>query len=457
MPTKKIVPKKKILILTASPRRDILVDELLSDELRKLGNDVWVMPCLREGRDKTLEIEPDVVLLPPIRNMYSRDFAETLKRWGVGVVTRHTEPSCDWADFKKMDMRQRAEIFGNMPYVADLEIVWGEDEVQILAKRGCRFPVHAVGSFSADKYINEDFKKRYRHRDKFNQKYKFKKAKKTILIQSPWGFADHSPDLRIDEIDEFKEDIAGRDRHLDMVEQLHKALGDKYNILVTTHPGVITEPYQQRLDKLKIPLDVESVCLELMINSDILIHAGSTMAVGAHLLGMPAFQFGDANIKESKNWWSDHNKIMSQISPKFEIAEELINRIRENIVDEDDGDNAKPQTIRALEKGRYGKMDGKAYERAAILINKVQGHFKMCWPKTHRDYDQLTIVKYPHQILNSVMCGICKEQFQVISKDWIDKLLINIGEEHRESLKPKFGMCCPHCGSKFIVNKEMMI
>ncbi len=450
---KVVVPKKKILILTASPKRDILVDELLSDKLRALGNDVWVVPCLREGRDRVLELEPDVVLLPPIRNMYSRDFAETLKRWGVGVVTRHTEPSCDWADFKKMDMRQKAEIWGNMPYIADLEIVWGEDEVGILAQRGCRFPVHAVGSFSADKYINEDFKKRYRHRDKFNQKYKFKKSKKTILIQSPWGFADHSPDLRIDEIDEFKEDIAGRDRHLDMVEQLHKALGDKYNILVTTHPGVITEPYKERLDKLKIPLDVESVCLELMINSDILIHAGSTMAVGAHLMDMPAFQFGDANIKESKNWWSDHNKIMSEISPKFENVEDLIFHI--------DGalkkTNANLKTINALEKGRYGKMDGKAYERAAVLINKIQGHFKMCWPKTHRDYDQLTIVKYPHQVLNSVACGICKEQFQVICKEWIDKLLVNIGEEHAEKLKPKFGTCCPHCGSKFMINKGMQI
>ena len=456
MAKKKIAqkPNKKILILTASPRRDSLIDELLSDKLRIMGNDVWVSPCLREGRDKTLEIEPDVVLLPPIRNMYSRDFAETLKRWGVGVVTRHTEPSCDWADFKKMDVRQKAEIWGNMPYIADLELVWGEDEVQILQRRGCRFPVHAVGSFAADIYLNDDFKKRYCNRQKFNQKYKFKKNKKTILIQSPWGFADHSPDLRIDEIDEFKEDIAGRDKHLDMIEQVHKSLKDKYNILVTTHPGVITDPYKERLDKLKIPLDIESTSLELMLNSDILIHAGSTMAVGAHFLDMPAFQFGDANVKESKNWWSDHNKIMSEISPYSETAEDLVNRVREARIGID---TAQPQTIRTLEKGRYGKMDGKAFERAAVLIDKIQGHFKMCWPKTHRDYDQLTIKKYPHQILKGVVCGICKEQFQVVSKEWIETLLVNIGEEHANDLKPKFGLCCPHCGSKFMVNKEMVI
>jgi hypothetical protein len=445
--------KKKILILTASPKRDTLVDELLSDELRKMGNDVWVAPCLREGRQKVLELEPDVVLLPPIRNMYSRDFAENLKRWGVGVVTRHTEPSCDWADFKKMDDRQKAEIWGNMPYIADLEIVWGSDEVQILAKRGCKFPVHSVGSFSADKYLHEGFRKRYRHRDKFNQRYKFKKSRKTILIQSPWGFADHSPDLRIDEIDEFKEDIAGRDRHLDMVEKLHAALGDKYNILVTTHPGVITEPYQERLGKLSIPLDVKSVCLELMINSDILIHAGSTMAVGAHLLGMPAFQFGDANVKESNNWWSDHNKIMSEISHCYASIDELILAIQ-NAPKES---NADLKTIEALKKGRYGTMDGKAYKRAAVLINKIQGHFKMCWPKTHRDYNQLAIVKYPHQILRSVVCGICKEQFHLLNKDWVEKLLNNIGKEHAKDMRPKFGTCCPHCGSKFMINKELLI
>lgn len=447
MAKKKVELKKKILILSASPRRDILVDEMLSDKLRALGNDVWVAPCLREGRDKTLEIEPDVVLLPPIRNMYSRDFAETLKSWGVGIVTRHTEPSCDWADFKKMNVRQKAEIWGNMPYIADLEIVWGEDEVQILQKRGCRFPVNAVGSFSADIYLNNDFKKRFVNRNKFNQKYKFKKTKKTILIQSPWGFADHSPDLRIDEIDEFKDDIAGRDRHLDMVEKLYEALGEKYNILVTTHPGVITEPYNERLGKLNIPLDIESTALELMLNSDILIHAGSTMAVGAHILNMPAFQYGDANIKESTNWWSDHNKIMSEISHCFATTEELILAIQAT----PKKSNANLKVIEALKKGRYGKMDGKAYKRAAVLINKVQGHFKMCWPKTHRDYTQLTILRSVNDIVNQVMCGICKQPFFIVSQGWTNKLLVNIGQEHADKLKPKFGTCCPNCGSKFII------
>lgn len=445
-------PKKKILILTASPRRDILVDELLADELRKMGNDVWVAPCLRQGRSKVLELEPDVVILPPIRNMYSRDFAEELKRWGVGVITRHTEPSCDWADFKKMNVRQRAEIWGNMPYMADMEIVWGEDEVQILQKRGCRFPVHAVGSFSADKYLNPDFKKKFYHRQRFNQKYRFKK-KKTILIQSPWGFADHSPDLRIDEIEELREDIKGRDNHLDMIEALNNALGDKYNILVTIHPGVVTEPYTKRLGKLKIPLDIESISFEMMINSDILIHAGSTMAVGAHLLDMPAFQFGDANVKDSKNWWSDHNKIMSKISPKFDKSEDLIIAISNwNIGD--CKSNANLKVIEELKKGRYGVMDGKAYKRAATLINTVQGSFKMCWPRSIHDYTQLTILRNATDIIYNVNCGVCKEMFVMVRQEWINKLLVNIGNEHADKLKPKFGTCCPKCGSKFI--KKMM-
>jgi hypothetical protein len=449
---KKAEPKKKILILTASPRRDSLIDEMLSDKLKLLGNDVWVWPCLRRGRgtEDIFDLKPDVVVMPPIRNMASRDMVEYLKAWKVGVVTRHTEPSCDWSDFKKMDDRQKSEIWGNMPYIADLEIVWGEDELQILQKRGCKFPVHAVGSFAADIYLNNDYKKRFCHRQRFNQKHKFAKTKKNILIQSPWGFADHSPDLRIDELDEFKEDIAGRDRHLDMVEQLYSALSQTFNILVTTHPGVITEPYNERLGKLKIPLDIESTDLELMWNSDILIHAGSTMAVGAHIMNMPAFQFGDANTKKSKNWWSDHNKIMSEISPLFAKADELIVVIS-NLSKNDYKSNANLKTIEALKKGRYGKMDGKATERAAVLINKVQGQFKMCWPKSPRDYSQLTILKHPQVIVDNVMCGICKEMFCIVKQDWINKLLVNIGKEHADELKPKYGTCCPHCGSKFLV------
>ena len=97
----------KVLILTASPQRDAIIDRQLMDELKKRGHEAWVRPCLREGRDSVLELKPDIVVVPPIRNPYSRDFVETCKGWGIGVITRHTEASCSWQDFNAMDAQDR--------------------------------------------------------------------------------------------------------------------------------------------------------------------------------------------------------------------------------------------------------------------------------------------------------------------------------------------------------------
>ena len=40
----------KILIFTASPMRDSIVDSLLTEELEKMGHEVSIRPCLREHR-----------------------------------------------------------------------------------------------------------------------------------------------------------------------------------------------------------------------------------------------------------------------------------------------------------------------------------------------------------------------------------------------------------------------
>jgi hypothetical protein len=124
--------KKKVLILTASPVRDKYIDKLIAKELTALGCEVRIHPCLREGRDATLNFLPDVVVVPPIRNIYARDLAAQLKKWKCGVITRHTEPSCSWQDWQKMSDQQRGDILGRWPYMVDMELVWSQDEAEIL-------------------------------------------------------------------------------------------------------------------------------------------------------------------------------------------------------------------------------------------------------------------------------------------------------------------------------------
>ena len=201
---------KRILILTASPNRDEPIDLLIAKELTKLGCEPFVRPCLRQGRDAVLELKPDVVVLPPIRNPYARDFAQACKDFGCAAITRHTEASCDWQDFKQMDERTKTEILGAFRYVVDCEIVWGADEADILSRRTNKFPVIPIGAFVADIYKDPDIIAKYLPKEALYQKHGLDINKKTILILSAWGFIDSSPDLSVDPQIECTKDEEGR-------------------------------------------------------------------------------------------------------------------------------------------------------------------------------------------------------------------------------------------------------
>lgn len=409
----------KIVILTASPTRDKYIDELIADKLRAKGHELWVVPCLRQGRPTILEIQPNVVVLPPIRNPYSRDLAEQIKMWGMGLVTRHTEPSASWADLKKMTPQQQANILGHHRYPADVELVWGQDEAEFLNRRQSGFQAVSVGAVGLDIYFQEDLKKRLFNKPLFNKKYKFSGKKRTLLIASPWGFADSAPDLRIDELTDAKADDKGRDRHLQMVRDLYGAIKDKWNILITIHPGVLEEPYKKLSEELQIPLNAESPMAEMLINCDALIHAGSTAAISAHFLNIPAFQFGDVNAKSSKNWWGLPESNISKVSPYYQTAEELGAAVKKSRR----RSNADKVILKALENGRYGKMDGQASDRAADIIDKIRGEFKLCWPISPRDYNQSGIAyKRVEDYFNLAACSVCKKRYYVVRDVKMDNL-----------------------------------
>lgn len=435
----------KILILTASPRRDKVIDDQLSDELKKKGHEVWVRPCLREGRPAILDLKPDIVVVPPIRNPYARDFAETLKGWGCGVVTRHTEASCDWQDFKKMEPhKQNGEILGAFRYIVDAEIVWGKDEAEILSRRGGPFPIVPVGSLAVDIYQRPKYRERFLSRPNFNKKLGLSK-KQTILIASPWGFTDSAPDLQIDEMREFVNDNEGRDRHIAMIKKVAKGLPD-WNVVVTTHPGVDVEYYKKELPDIVI--DCETIATELIVNSDALIHAGSTMAMEAHFAGIPAFQYGDVNRAYSDNWFQC-NSPLSKVSPSFKSVPALLRAIKKI-----KGDNADKEQLKILEAGRYGLIDGKATERAANVIGNVSGKFNYNWPKAHRDYDQLHMFKDAEKILNKSFCNVCKAPLFIVKPEWFEQICtaVNGGDDLRERIKKiRSHTACPGCGARMFI------
>jgi len=447
IPAIPIPPKRKILILSASPKRDLLIDNMLADKLRALGNEVEVKACLREGRQAVLAFQPDIVIVPPIRNPYARDLAETIKKFGARCITRHTEPSCDWDDFKKMNNQEKASILGPIPYVVDAEIVWGPDEAEILQRRGCQFPIYGVGSFSTDKYLTLT-EKDCISKEELQKLHKLDPAKKTITILSAWGFADSAPDLQIDEIKDASKDELGRAQWLKMIIDVYDTLKTEYNILVSLHPNVLLEPYEKALTPLGIPIDKDCRSIDLIMNSDIVIHAGSTSGIGAHFLNKVAFQYGDQN-KKTGNWWDKSDSMISKVSPYCATTYDLINAIKNCVLGKS---NASADTLLALERGRYGLMDGHATDRAAQIVhNMLPSKFNYFWPDGNKDYSQIGIIKSPAAIVDQARCGICNRDIFVVKQSWVDML--------QNAFKlPKFKimgmMACPHCGSRIFGKDE---
>lgn len=439
------VTRKKILILTASPTRDKHIDMLIAGKLRGLGHEVMVHPCLRGGRQAVLDFRPDIVLLPPIRNPNSRDFAEELKRFGCAVVTRHTEPSCSWQDWKKMTDQSKTEVLGAYPYEVDVELVWSSDEADILNRRGRPFKAVPVGAIGLDIYFDETIRATMPARADFCRKYDFDPDKPILLISSPWGFADSAPDLRIDDVAAARQDTDGRAKHLQMIEQIVPALKETWNILMTIHAGVKTGPYDELAKRLGIPLDSESPMMDMLVQADALIHAGSTAAVSAHILDVPAFQYGDVNAASSTNWWGVGESAISRVSPRFEKVDELIAAIRSH----PPGSNANAETIEELEEGRYGVMDGKAATRAADIINTLEGQFILRWPRSIRDYRQLTMQRSAGDVVNQRACNVCGELFVEVRPEYLAMAATAAGVDPKK-FTPPAGFACPWCAAKLV-------
>ena len=440
------VTGRRILILTASPVRDKYIDGMIADKLRARGHTVKVAPCLREGRQIVLEYQPDTVLVPPIRNPNSRDFVEELKRFGCTVITRHTEPSCSWQDWKKMGPAARMEILGGHEYKVDLELVWSADEADILNRRNYGGRAVSVGAIGLDIYFDATLKDRMKKGPAFYEQYHLDPAQPTVLISSPWGFADSSPDLHTDDLTAARRDEKGRERHFAMVRRLRELTMGRWNILLSCHAGVNTAPYTQLAQELKIPLDAECPMLDMLPNCQALIHAGSTAAVSAHLLGIPAFQYGDVNAEGSTNWWGVGESAISRVSPRFDNVEALV----EALIGQAGGSNANAETIKELQEGRYGVMDGKATDRAVDYIEQLPpGWFGYSWPRSPNDYRQLTIQRKQSEFFRALQCNVCGETFYVLTDDYVKQLATAAGCDV-EKLRPKFGLCCPVCAARMV-------
>lgn len=427
----------KILILSGSPQRDKLIDELLMKELESLGNEVIIRPMPLDARESIIELKPNIVLVPPICNIYSYDTAYEAARWGISVVIRHVEPGYDRQDMDTMlkDWKNRA-LFTRPENLA-MELTWGDTEANYIRKfsRGL-FPVMPVGAFVSDLYTDSYLSGKDKE-DSVVDKYGFDKSKKIILISSPWGLMDIDSDLAGESSETLMADNEAMVKWLDMVSELKDRLSD-FNILTTLHPGLLKRPeYKETLTPLGIPIDTESTALHLLSNCDILVHAGSTMAIEMHWLNKPSFQFGDVNSLDMAdgNWWQRAGTPISQVSPFFLDTKEMGDAIKGS----SETSNANAVAISELEQGRYGKMDGNATKRASVLINELSGECKMKWPMSQLSTDTQYVIKNINNYYSTVMCSVCDEPFLMANE--------NILKINKGMPPPPTRFFCPVCGA----------
>jgi len=393
----------RISILTLTGQRDKFIDNLLAECLRKYGHKVNVRSYIYAGRETVCYEKPDVIVHPMPGGQYKYDFIKQCKEWGIEVVVRRGEAGMGRAEFDKLDNNRKTLILSNWdysPYV-DLELVWGQEFGNIVSEQGWMpaEKIKACGGFAFDPYFNPH-----------NWRAVNKTPKRTILFATGFSTCDCRS--------EYCEcGLPEESNYHNQIYRIHRKARDKWIkaiINLTQHhpewkyelkvrPGEVEDEYQKKLPKVVKIHPQTSSSSEVLRNVDILIHSGSTMAIEAHLLNIPSFNFCNVNP----------DPLLSQVSPmreSYEVLEWNLLNVRIN------QSNINKTVFDQLQEHLYGVIDGKACQRAAGFIHehisnkKIVTNIPNSWPKTTAYLeDGVHIVKQEGDFC--WLCPCCRNEY----------------------------------------------
>lgn len=416
----------KITVLTLTVQRDLCIDNILAEELRKLGHDVKVRNHIYSGHEAVTYEKPDVVVHPMIGSIYKMDFVQQCKEWGIEVIVRRGEAGMGREQFEKLDDNRKKIILGNWdynPYV-DLELVWGREFASILAEQGHMQAdkLKVCGAFAFDPYFRAVPTAPKIPRNK------------TILFATGFSAADCRSEYcetGLPEDSDYHRELAGihrvaRDEWIEAIKELVKWFGDDWAFELKVRPGEQTREY-----KAKLPAEVKihnviSSSSEVLRNVDVLIHSGSTLAVEAHLLGISSFNFHNVNP----------DPLLSKISPLLTTYRELEFYIARAMP----GSNIKEDVYYELQNHLYGHIDGKACERAARHIHdhiegkEIKTDIPDMWPKVakyHEDKENIHLKSKKGDV--RWLCPCCRNVY------WA---------------KPADITKCPYCGHNIAMIRD---
>jgi len=395
-----------ISILTLTGQRDKFIDNILAEELRKFGHDVRVRNYIYAGRETITYEKPDVVIHPMPGGQYKYDFIKMCKSWGIEVIVRRGEAGMAKDQFNALDDNRKTIILSNWDYskYVDLELTWGQEFTEIIAEQGFMpaEKLKACGAFAFDPYFHPEFRRNKKH-------------EKTILFATGFSTCDCRSEYcecGLPEESDYHQEIyqiqrKARDAWLQAIKNLVHWFGLNWRFELKVRPGEMEEEYHYKLPVAVKIHPQETPSSEVLKNVDILVHSGSTMAIEAHLLNIPSFNFCNVNP----------DPLLSRVSPMMDRYEELEwNLARANI----QVSNIDQDVLRELEEHLYGKIDGKACERAAFYINehiknkKIKTKIPNTWPKIadyHEDKENIHLETHPG--CASFLCPCCRNIYWV--------------------------------------------
>lgn len=405
-----------VLILSMVAQRDWIVDNMIADAVKAKGHDAVVRKFLRDDRTAIVVEKPDVCVIPPVRCEYSRDLAVRLKQWGVKVIARRSEAGVSRKQYDKLKRTWQLDHIGRYSYkkTIDLELVWSREFADILIDEGMVRPdqVRIIGGITLDPYFKWDLAENSAkvftsNREEWLCKRNLDPQKRTLyfvtgfvhavrpvytLPEAPLGDPIHA--------ELHQRDLRLRTMWIDAVCRFAET--DRYNVILRPHHGEDHSVYDP-CRRAGAYVSVEGSAGENLYFSDLLVHAGSTMAIEAHLLKKPAFSLGS----------TAQDDMIGDVSPYCDSIEELTVAIQQAVYGQS---NAKIKTLKDLEKSFYGPIDGKAHQRCAEVICEfgVQDNKKIpnAWPEDElRDYTSPGVVKIDMKF-PLVYCQACKKASQ---------------------------------------------
>jgi len=162
----------------------------------------------------------------------------------------------------------------------------------------------------------------------------------------------------------------GRDKWLEEIKRCVKDY-PLWDIAIKVHPAEHPTEYEEVFKDTKVKIYHREFAVDVLPKASVLIHAGSTMALEAHLLKIQAVQF--ANYADV---------LINSVSPTVDKVE--LDKIKLN------ESNANTKIIKRLEETFYGKIDGHACKRAAVYINEVKPRktaIPNIWPENEISYE----------------------------------------------------------------------